>query len=115
MGGLYYLRPMISLFEKFPSSKIFFEFPLYYIAASQPLNLNNMTNLKQNPKIICMFSQRPIWSSFVEKTEDKKSRDTVPLKGPSHEIGIGNKWHGWGFKLNEEPPRLLSELLSSLQ
>jgi hypothetical protein len=79
MGGMYYLRPMISLFEKFPSSKFFFDFPLYYIVASQPLNLNNTANLKQNPKRFCMFNQRPIWSCIIKKSEDKKTRDTVPL------------------------------------
>jgi hypothetical protein len=79
MGGMYYLRPMTSLFEKFPSSKYFFDFTLYYKSASQLLNLNNMANLKQNPTIFCMFNQRPTWSCFVKKTEDKNSRDTVPV------------------------------------
>jgi hypothetical protein len=52
-----------------------------------------MANLKQNPKLICMFNQWPIWSSFVEKTEDKKSRDTVPLKELCHKIEMSYRWY----------------------
>ncbi len=81
---MYYLRPMISLFEKFPTSKFFFDFPLYYIVASQPLNLNNTANLKQNPKIFCMFSQRPICSSFEKK---RKTKNLVTLSLYMKEFG----------------------------
>jgi hypothetical protein len=62
---------MLSMFKKFPISKFVYDTPLYYIAVSQTLNLNNSVNLKQNLKIFLVVYQGPRWSCSVKKKEVK--------------------------------------------
>jgi hypothetical protein len=70
---------MQSMLQNFPISKFVNDSPLYYIAESQTLNLNNSANSKQNLKMFLVVYQDPRKSCSIKENGGGKSRETVPL------------------------------------
>ncbi len=68
------------MFQNFPISKFVNDSPLYYIAESQTLNLNNSANLKQNLRIFFGGVSGPQIELFNFKKVGETSRGTVPLR-----------------------------------